>query len=862
MDQLILFSKAVMLYLLILLPQLRLVGYKYDPHIGNFTTSRVSGKSLASIFFNHNFGVPITALSLSIQYDYFKNKASNYKVFHAIMASSAGPLFYLFTYFLIKNELAAFICSILYAVSFNFPITGSWLIKSEHYENVFFLTGGSLLLASGDSLVLGILGAILMGCCLLCKLPALISVWLIAVICVKHTTIGEFHSMSAIVICYLAPFTIYSIAGRFVPQDNLDNGTASSNIFSIIKDVPSTYLYFYKRNPSAYIKSHVVYHITEYVKQFLPVIILAAFFLICGRHTDKWIIELGLAVVSLIFIIRMGFSFVYSFDIILCIAAGLALFSIPSSLLEIIAALVLPATLFSYFALRKDPYLKAYSGNAASTTACDVLAEYLQTNSKPEETIFCNINYPLAIIHTLSGRGLLCHANILTIGGYTPYIDHTNVPKMINRDGRKLLAVIAISPPKIIIQSCADYPILNLSAIEEYCGVTYSVTTVINNYVIYCLRERREIYFTPDKIDVSFLFNAELGNAETLIAARQFMQLCAAEQINLVVDKTSKYAYYEREYLLNCKKQLMLDRVMGKTTAAMEYYAKLYFYFQDNPSLITEIKQDEELYANLSELDWYFKKIVPRDAVIEIGSENEHLAEIITRLAEMQIIRLRIPCSRIYDVMFDTIPDNAKEKVCIDILMDVPLPAGSMEAAVVAGFYKINLVVAAASALTADFFAMLQAAIAEVENNNMRVTITVVTGYISFDSQLLVKFLLASNLAIDIVSSCACPFYLVNTGVVHQDLRVAMGRTHDEVMPYLCDPRQVLMVKSSGLVTICSNYDAPTFGSVLVQDPLIVWGEHLFCRTRWELMVGLPLPACTGCTYINNLKTTGDTENV
>jgi hypothetical protein len=121
-----------LLYLLILVPQLRLLNYKYDPHIGNFIASRVSGKNLSSIFFKYNFGVPIPALSLSIQYDYFKNNFRKYKLLHAIIVAGTGPLFYTFVNVLINNELVSFISSIIYVISFHFPVVGNWLIQSEH----------------------------------------------------------------------------------------------------------------------------------------------------------------------------------------------------------------------------------------------------------------------------------------------------------------------------------------------------------------------------------------------------------------------------------------------------------------------------------------------------------------------------------------------------------------------------------------------------------------------------------------------------------------------------------------------------------------------------------------------------------
>lgn len=526
--ELITFFVMTLLYLLILMPQIRLINFKYDPHIGNLTASRVGGQSLASIFFNYNFGIPIPILSFSIQYGFFKKDLKKYKIFHSIIVSTTGPLLYLFTNQLLNNQLASFTCAILYVFSFHCPVVGNWLIQSEHYENIFFLSGGFLLLAAGDSPILSAIGALLLGCCLLCKFPALLSIWLITIIVLKGYSVNQYHTISTIIGFYLAPIIIYIILGKLISHNKsirLNKAIKrDKSIIDILKAVPARYLYFYKRNPDEYFNTHIKYHLVGYLEELLPIVVLAISFFLFGTYTDKWVIGLGVAIVSLIFILRMSFALVYSFNIVFCIAAGLAFFSLPQQFLGLLATIVTVSTCFSFFKINKKPITSIYKKTPPQTTAYDNLATYIRENSEPTQPLFCNINYSMAFMYPLSERGLPCHANLLTIGAYGPWIDCKNVPTMIEKEGSELVSAIAASSPQFIIQSLINAPILNLSAIEQYCNVSYRIEAVINPFVIYSLMDRKSAVFDPDCIDIPTLFNAEQGLLQTRTEVELFMK--------------------------------------------------------------------------------------------------------------------------------------------------------------------------------------------------------------------------------------------------------------------------------------------------------------------------------------------------
>ena len=533
----------MLLYLLILVFQLRLITVQYDPHIGNLTASRVARQKIRDIFFNYSFGIPIPILSLSIQYNYFKSSLQKYKLTHAIIVSSTGPLFYIFANQLFNNELASFVCAVIYVISFLFPVTGNWLIQSEHYENIFFLSGGALLLASSGSPVLSALGALLLGCCLLCKLPALLSVWLIIILAVKHYLANELHDIVFIVSFYLVPFISYLIVGVLLNNRKTSKAKNQDNkrpgIIDIIKSVPLTYLYFYKRNPAKYIEIYLKYHFTEYIKQFLPIIVLSTSFFLFGMHDDKWVYILGVAIVSLIFILRMGFAYVYSFNIVICLTAGLTIFTVPHHMMNLLMVIVLGSVCYSWFRISKDPNINLYKKNPVQVTVYDVLAKFVRENIDPVQSLFCNINRSMAFIYPLSERGLPCHANLLTIGGYGPRIDHNNVPQMIVREGRELIAAITKSPPTLIIQSFSDAPIFNLAAMELYCGISYCVCSIINPFVVYRLTDQREINLEPGPIDIPFLFNADHGMTVNIETAAAFMQhLQRFQQISSLKDSS------------------------------------------------------------------------------------------------------------------------------------------------------------------------------------------------------------------------------------------------------------------------------------------------------------------------------------
>lgn len=867
MDNIIYVFKCLFVYVIILVPQLRLANFKYDPHIGNFTASRVSGKSFKSIFFSHSFGVPIPILSLSVQYDFFGGKLSKYKILHAIFVAATGPLFYIFSDILIKNELAAFIAAILYAVSFCFPITGSWLIKSEHYETLFFLSGGSILILANNNQWFIVVGSLILGCCLLCKLPALISFWLVSVVLVKQYSVGGYVDMAAVLTAYLTPFFVYTVAGQIIfrphhSKKDKSEGASQTNIISIIKSVPGTYLYFYKRDTDGYIKDHLKYHSVEYIKQFLPIIILAMFFLLHDVNPEKWVIVFGLVIVSLIFIIRMSFSHIYSFNIVLCIAAGLAIVRLLENNELILICIVLVATVYSFIAISRDPTSRLYLNTSVSTTAYDVLAEHIRTTLHPYQSIFVNINRSVAFVYPLAGHSLPCHTNLLTIGGYGPRIEHTRVPSIIAAAGIDLASNFSRHPPDYLVQSCIDWPIVNMAALEKYCGITYHVESFINPFVVYRLAERQKIDFNLDNIDMHFLFNADQGMTETQHVAQQFMQYSATGKDQIDTKFVTEYARHKREYLLGCKKQLMLDHAVGKATADIEYYAKLYFYFQDDSALISEMQQNKELYSALTELGGYFNSITPVEAVVEIDAANGHLAEIVTKLASMDVIRLRAVSSVIHENVFDTIPATLHQQLFLEIVLDRPLQKGIMAAIATAGFEKIDLFIPAASADAADVVAMLQAATMEAKNNGIIATAVLLTDCRHVDTKALADSIRPIGLSVDIAIACACPYFMASTGAVYREIDEALGRTNNSLQHYYCDPRHVLTVRTSGQVKICSNHNAPDFGSVLEQDALDVWGDHLFCRTRWEMMVGLPLPICTGCSLVGASDNGGIVEGV
>lgn len=848
------------------MPQLRLADYKYDPHIGNFTASRVSGNSLKSIFFSHSFGVPIPIVSLSVQYDYFGSKLSNYKIFHAIFAAATGPLFYIFSNILIKNELAAFIATILYTVSFSFPITGNWLIKSEHYENIFFLAGGSILLSSNNNQWFTIVASLVLGFCLLCKFPSLISFWLIVVVLVKQYSVGDYTDMSLVLIAYLAPLVVYTVVGQIVSRHHRENSKHGSmshtNIIDIIKNVPSTYLYFYKRDPHGYINEHFKYHLIEYIKQFLPIIVLALIFFLHGVSTEKWVIILGFGIVSLIFIIRMSFSHIYSFNIILCIAAGLAVVALPKNIFFMLISGVFVTAVYSFFVIKRDPTTSVYSKKQESFTIYDVISEYIRKTLEPDHSIFVNINRSVAFAYPLSERSLPCHISLLTIGGYGPYIDHMHVPSVVASAGRNLVQNFLTRPPDYIVQSCIDCPIINLSALELYCGLSYRVVAVPSPFVVYRLGERRDVSAGQPDIDMSFLFNSDLGKTAILVAAGEFIQQGSVPKAENATLATAEYERYKREYLLSCKKKMMLDHAMNSGMAEVEYFAKLFFYFHNDSAFMEELRQREELHATLAELFNYFSQMLPQTVTVKADSDLSRLEPLLERLEPFQNIRLRVPVRSLSGLLSSNLSNGTKACLEVDILLD-GVPVASEVQAVFASGYKVVSFSIELSSASPQFIAECCGCVATVVTSSGGVPqIRLIVDCQKPDVVSIANYLRSISFEPEVYIACSCPALMPISHEMADSLRVALAiNEHEHEHQYVCDPRLSLTVESDGGVALCNNPAVPTFGSVLDGDILDIWNDHLFQRFRWELMVGLLVDHCACCPKMKYRGTEAAGEN-
>jgi hypothetical protein len=851
-DNIIFAIKCLFVYVLILVPQLRLAGYKYDPHIGNFTASRVSGNSFKSIFFLHSFGVPIPILSLSVQYDYFGSELSKYKIFHAILVAATGPLFYVFSNILIKNELAAFIATILYAVSFNFPITGNWLIKSEHYENILFLAGGSILLSANNNQWLLVVASLILGCCLLCKFPALISFWLVFVVLVKQYSVGGYMDMSLVLTAYLAPFVVYTVVGQIVFRHHPKNGKHGSvlhtNIIDIIKNVPSTYLYFYKRDRSGYVSEHLKYHLVEYIKQFLPIIVLALLFLLYGASTEKWVTVLGFGIVSLIFIIRMSFSHVYSFNIVLCIAAGSAVVELPKNSSLVLIFGVFITAVYSFFVIRRDPTTSVYSKKQASFTIHDVLAEYIRKTFEPDHSLFVNINRSVAFIYPLSGLSLPCHISLLTIGGYGPYIDHMHVPSIVASAGRDLVRNFSARPPDYLVQSCIDWPIVNLSALEQYCGLSYRVVAVPSPFVVYRLVERRDVSAVQPDIDMSFLFNSDFGKTAMLVAAGEFIQQGSGPKTEKAVPETAEYERYKREYLLSCKKKMMLDHAMNNSMAEVEYFAKLFFYFHNDSAFMEELRQHEELHGTLAELFNYFLKMLPQEVTVTAGSDFLRLESLLERLEPFQKIRLRVPIQSLHGLLSSNLSAGIKACLEVDILLDGVPVASEVQAVFASGYQGVSFSIELSSASPQLIAERCGSVAAAITSSGGVPQIRLIADCQKPDVVAIANCLRPIDFEPEIYIACSCPALMPISQETADTLRRALaidGNEHEH--QYVCDPRLSLTVMSDGRVALCNNPAVPSFGSVLDGDILDIWNDHLFQRFRWELMVGLLVDHCACC---------------
>jgi hypothetical protein len=531
--------KCLGIYLLFYLPQLRLRNYQYDPHIGILTASRVSGLPLGRIFFQRSYGMALPVLSLSLQYDRFRGDLPRYKSFHALLVSISGPLFYLFTWQLTGSEAVACTAALFYALSYHFPIVGNWLIQPEHYEILFFLAGASLALAGSarHSLALTAAGSLVMGCSLLCKLPGLPSLWVMTLLLARAPAGGGWTA-ALLGFAYLAPLFAFYAAAKTVAKTEIpapgSRKEGEGGFLKLLESTVSRYLTYYRSNPGGYVDVFVKYHLSRYTLQFLPLLFLATVFYLKGEYYRKDDLLVGIAVVSLIFVLRMGFAYWYSFNIVVCIAAALALFSLPAQLFPWVAATAGALALVSTFRMARDPALGLYRAKGLQHTPCDVLAGHLKETLAPGQTWFSNINRAYSFLYPLSERGFPGYFSILLMGAYEPLIDHNRVQPIVASEGMALARTIAETPPEVIVQSDLDWPIVNLSALERYCGVSYRPVAAGNQFVIYRLSERSPLPFEPSAVDIPTLFDARLGLQQTrevtaLFAAQKKEAECAPQ---------------------------------------------------------------------------------------------------------------------------------------------------------------------------------------------------------------------------------------------------------------------------------------------------------------------------------------------
>lgn len=503
-------SKCVLLYLIALIPLLRqLPGYD-SYHIGNMSSFRVAGLSLPRIFFAET-GFPIPMLSLSLQYDLFGSDIRRFKLFHVLFIAALTPLVFLFVAGMTGSEPVALAAATLYGISFNFPINLNWLVQPEHYELFCTLLGGVVAIAGIDARLslVACCGALLLGLSQLCKMPALLSVWTVGYLCYARTPEPRLAFLLAG--CYLAPALCYLVtkAVAFRSPRKQVVGLGNNNIFS---RTFGYYYYRYQSDPKAYVKSMFTDRAKDYLAQHLPLVFLASLFLFRGDGRQPLFLGLTILFLSSIFLMRMTLWYTQSVTVMLCLAAayGLALVRAGDSNVQLLVLCI--TVLVSYRAITRFPSFKNLFGGGERPVPLQGIASYVAQKLAPGEGWFFNINNGYSYVYLLAGRGFPGFFSHVLMGAYGPKIETAMMPPDLFQQGADIVQVFCSTPPRYVVQSPHEYPIINLFYLELAYDIAYQVDEVHDDFVIYRLADGQQPRaFAPEKFDAKLLFDGELA---------------------------------------------------------------------------------------------------------------------------------------------------------------------------------------------------------------------------------------------------------------------------------------------------------------------------------------------------------------
>lgn len=461
-------------------------------HIGNMTAYRAAGLSLKDLLFKYNNGVIIPILSLSLQYDRFKNDICKYIAAHNVMVSLFPVLLYFLCYFLTGNEYTAFLSASIYALTFLLPIAFYWQIETEHYELLFFFIGANVLLAGAHTGIplLKLVGSAVMGLALLSKFPSLISLWFLVVFCMKFEC--GIQELAMIAGSFMAPSAIYMVA-RIIYNVKKKPVIliARKGTRNPLSRIFGQYMYRYYQDKEGYIRSMFTSHGYYVLIQFIPIFFLAGVYAILSHDTLKPLLLGGLVFTSLIFGLRLTLWYTFSPLIILCIMAGsgLEVFAKLSSIpaMTVFGAALLVAqhgvyTYPSYEALfkRAEPLQLPYSD----------IASFMRENMESEDSWFFNVNQcAWAYVYLLSGKGFPHYFSTLLMGIYGP-ISSSHIPSLLYDEGAELLERFLIEPPTFILQSPSLPQIVNLIYIQFFCDLKYVYLGSFNNFAVFKLADR------------------------------------------------------------------------------------------------------------------------------------------------------------------------------------------------------------------------------------------------------------------------------------------------------------------------------------------------------------------------------------
>jgi len=167
-------------YFVMFIPQCNLFNKTYDQHVGNMTVARISGRTYGECVRFYPF-MAVSMVIFSAMYDLFRERMPLYKIAHAMLSSALAPFLYIFVLILTGKQDVALYAALFYGCFFHMPVTLNFLVQPEHYELLFFLSGGSAVLLGlkTGALLPVALGAFLLGVSALCKVPGLISAWFV-----------------------------------------------------------------------------------------------------------------------------------------------------------------------------------------------------------------------------------------------------------------------------------------------------------------------------------------------------------------------------------------------------------------------------------------------------------------------------------------------------------------------------------------------------------------------------------------------------------------------------------------------------------------------------------------------------------